>query len=314
MKIIGIIFVILLIIAIIFFSILAAYVVHPACRTLEKTHRIEKNKGFLGDFDNYPVIGYTISSFDGYVLHAQFVPAEEKSDKYVIISHGYTYTRYGSVKYLNLFRRLGYNCIIYDDRGHGENKRTKCTLGLAESKDLLEVIADTYRRYGKDIFLGLHGESMGSGLQITALKYHPDVKFIVNDCGYAELINVLRHKAKQDFHLPQWVVYPVSFMSRVLYGCAFSEVRPIDSLTGNRIPVCFVHGDSDMFIDCSHSRRMKEANPGYSELHIYPGADHACSYASDPERYFKMLSDFIRKVEEGGLGAGIQNGGRYKQI
>lgn len=306
-----IVLIIILIMAVVFFCILATYVVYPMRRTLEKTHGIEKKKGFLGDFDNYPAVGYTIPSFDGYVLHAQFIPAEENSDKYVILSHGYTYTRYGSVKYLNLFRRLGYHCIIYDVRGHGENVRAKCSLGLTESKDLMEVIADAYRRYGTDIFLGLHGESMGSGLQITALKYHPKVKFIVNDCGYAELVSVLRHKVKQDFHLPEWVVYPVSFMSRILYGYSFSQVRPIDSLAGNTIPICFVHGDSDRFIDCDHSRRMKEANPGCSELHIYPGADHACSYASDPERYFKMLSDFLKKVEKGGTGA---ESSRYKGI
>ena len=202
------------------------------------------------------------------------------------------------MKYLHLFRRLGYNCIIYDDRGHGENIRTKCTLGLYESEDLIAVIADTYNRYGKSIYLGLHGESMGSALQITALKYHPDVKFIVNDCGFADLMGVLRHKVKLNFGLPEWVIYPASVMSRILYGYAFTAVRPIDSLADNRdVPICFVHGLADNFITPDHSERMKAATKGYAELHLFPGADHAQCLQSDPERYFRMLSDFLAKVE-----------------
>lgn len=297
MKIVLILLPVLAVLALLFFSGLAVFVVHPRRHTLESSRRAEEKHGVFGDFDSLKSIPYLIISHDGYELHAEFFSAPEPSNKYVILSHGYTYTRYGSVKYLHQFRRLGYNCIIYDDRGHGENIHTKCTLGLRESEDLMAVIADTYARFGSGIYLGLHGESMGSALQITALRYHPDVKFIVNDCGFADLISVLRHKVKHDYGLPCWVVYPASVMSRILFGYAFTEVRPIDSLTDNQIPICFVHGLADDFIDCDHSRRMQAATKGYSELHLFEGADHAQCMASDPERYFRMLSNFLRKVE-----------------
>lgn len=281
-----------------FFSALAFYVVHPKRHTLESSRACEDSQGLIGEFDTLKSTHYAISSYDGYPLSAQFVPAPEASDKYVILSHGYTYTRYGSVKYLHQFRRLGYNCVIYDDRGHGMNVRTKCTLGIRESKDLMEVIADTYRRYGEDIYLGLHGESMGSGLQITALKYHPNVKFIVNDCGYADLIGVLCHKAKLQFGLPSWAVYGASVMSRILFGFAFTEVRPIDALAENTsIPICFVHGTGDNFVPVDHSRRMYDVAKCYRELHLYEGIGHAHCLASDPERYFSMLSAFLAKAE-----------------
>lgn len=289
---------IILIIALVFFCGLATYVVHPRRHTLESSRACEDKQGLIGDFDTLESTHYTIISYDGYELSAQFVPAPEKSDKYVILSHGYTYTRYGSVKYLHQFRRLGYNCVLYDDRGHGANVLTKCTLGVRESRDLMEVIADTYRRYGEHIYLGLHGESMGSGLQITALKYHPNVSFIVNDCGYADLMGVLCHKAKKEFHLPAWTVRGASIMSRVIFGYAFTEVRPIDSLAENTsIPICFVHGTDDDFVTVDHSERMYAAAKGYREFHLYEGAGHAHCLASDPERYFRMLSSFLEKAE-----------------
>ena len=236
MKVFLILIAVVFLLSVLFFSILAAYVVHPRRHTLESCRQVEERHGVFGDFDSLVSIPYLIRSHDGYELHAEYFTAPEASHKYVIISHGYTATRYASVKYLHQFRRLGYNCIIYDDRGHGENVRTKCTLGLHESEDLMAVISDTYDRYGKDIYLGLHGESMGSALQITALKYHPPIKFIINDCGFSDLMGVLSHKVRLDFHLPGWAVYPASVMSRILFGYAF---LPFSHSIGLRKKFCF---------------------------------------------------------------------------
>lgn len=298
MKIMMIILLAIIVLSLLFFSALATYVVFPKRHTLASCRAEEERHGVFGDFDSLKTVSYLIPCRDGYTLHAEFAAAPEPSDKYVIITHGYTATRYACVKYLHQFRRLGYNCIFYDDRGHGENVRTRCTLGLRESEDLVAVIEDTYSRYGSDIYLGLHGESMGSAMQITALKYHPKVRFIVNDCGFADLMGVLRHKITVNFGLPKWVISPASVMSRILYGYAFTEVRPIDSLADNvAVPICFVHGSADNFITPDHSERMHAATKAYSELHLFEGADHAQCLQKDPERYFQMLSDFLSVVE-----------------
>ena len=277
---------------------LASYVALPRCISLADSRAIENKAGFLRDYDALPKTEYTIASFDGYVLHAECVPAAVPSRRWVILSHGYTYSRYGSVKYMQLFRSLGYNAVLYDDRRHGLNAKTVCTMGISESRDLLAVIRDTYTRYGKDIFLGLHGESMGSGLEIMALGQRPDVRFVVNDCGYATLLPVLEGQLRQRFHLPGWLAYPASAACRLLYGYAFTRVRPVDSLAGCTVPICFLHGEEDAFIPKSHSEQMQAATAGYSELHLFPGAGHAMSYASNEARYWKIVSAFVRRVEK----------------
>jgi len=277
---------------------LASYVVHPKCISVEDARKFESEKGFFRNIEKYTINRYTVESFDGYKLNTMMVPADEPGDKFVIISHGYTYNHIGSIKYVNIYHSLGYNCILYDDRGHGENDKFNCTLGINESKDLMAVIDDTYKRYGSGIYLGLHGESMGSGLQIMALKYKPDVRFIVNDCGYASLIDVLSWKVRQQFHLPSWLAYTSSIMCSIFYGYSFTKVRPIDNLKDNKIPICFIHGAEDNFIDKSHSERMHNETSGYSELHLFPGAGHAKSLESDEERYYKVVEGFLNKVAE----------------
>lgn len=294
-----VILIVLLIIALLFFSFLAAicrYAVRPDCLSMEKSYNQEKAKGFVGDYNELTKEKYTVRSFDGYELHVEYITSAKPDNRFVIISHGYTYTRYGSLKYMHLYRERGYNCIIYDDRGHGENKRCVCTFGLKESRDLIAVINDTYARFGDDIYLGLHGESMGSGLEITALKYKPKVQFIVNDCGYAEVASVLKGQLK-NMHIPACLLKPAAVVGKLLYGYSFYEVRPIDSLKNNRIPICFIHGAADTFIDCVHSKQMHEADAGYSEYHTVADAEHGQSIDTDYDGYRKILNEFLDKVE-----------------
>ena len=164
---------------------------------------------------------YTIKSFDGYEMYVGLVQGDPQSKHYVVLSHGYTSTRYGMYKYTTLYRKLGYKCVIYDNRGHGVNVPTNITFGARESQDLMAVIADTYERYGHDIKLGLHGESMGSGLQLCSLAHKPKVDFIVNDCGYADILSVLEWKCEQNFHLPGWIAKWASPFAKLMYGYSF---------------------------------------------------------------------------------------------
>ncbi|MEE3488902.1 MAG: alpha/beta hydrolase [Bulleidia sp.] len=278
---------------IIFCAVLAHYANSPSVVDPKEAYQVEESKGYLKGWEDMKKVPYTITSFDGYQLNALFVPAEKPSDKYVIISHGYTWCLIGSVKYLQLFRKYGFNCVLFDQRGHGDNKRTACTLGLKESRDLMAVINDTYKRYGKDIVLGLHGESMGSGTQINALQYHPDVKFIVNDCGYAELVPVLQGQLKLQFHLPGWLTAPASVLSRIMYGYSWYSIRPIDALADNEIPICFMHGEKDTFIPPVHSQEMAEKTKGYQEVHIFKGSEHAVSIQDHPKEYEEAMHDFL---------------------
>ncbi len=275
---------------------MAAYVAKPSYHATAETIADLKGRGLWRDFDELEKEELTISSYDGYILHATYIPAEVPGGKYVVISHGYTCNRMNSVKYVHLFRDMGYNCLVYDNRSHGDNRRGICTLGKRESGDLLQVIRYMYRRFGDDIYLGLHGESMGSALQILALKEKPDVRFVVNDCGFSRLMGVMKHKIRTDFGLPAWLCYPVELVSACFFGFTYTEVRPVDSLKDNQVPICFIHGAEDNFIPCSHSEEMHAATAGYSELHLFPDTDHAMSIESDEARYRQIVADFLEEV------------------
>ncbi len=276
---------------------LARKIVRPRTYTLEQIKKYETSQGGWEDYDKLPHTTYTVVGKDGYILHCEYVEADSPGRKFVILTHGYTSNRYGAVKYANVYRKLGFNCVMYDCRGHGENAPAPCSIGNIEAQDLRFVIADTYQRFGADIELGLHGESMGSSTSLIVLKYQPKVKFVVADCGFAclyDLIKVLYQKRKIGFMLN-----PVNVMMKLLYGFSMKKTCARDALHGNKVPLCLIHGNADSFIDPSNSDVLAAATDGYQEVHKVDGAEHALSRTVlGAEKYAEIVEGFLKHIGE----------------
>ena len=238
---------------------------------------------------------YTVKGFEDYILHVQLLENPEPVTKYMILSHGYTDNRIGSLKYVPMYMRLGFHCIIYDLRGHGKNERTFATYGVREGMDLAALVEDTRRRYPDFTVLGLHGESMGAATTVTSLKYHPKVDFAVADCGFSDIENVLRG-AFRKAHVPGWIFPLANLTGKLRYHYALKEMRPIESLNENRIPVLFMHGEADDFILPKNSQEMAARTKGPKELYLISGARHAMSILTAPEEYEQHVDRFIRRL------------------
>lgn len=276
----------------------AGTVVNGKRQTLEEARAWQQAHYSLSWYDALEKEDYTVESEDGYVLHAQFLRNPVPSEKYVILSHGYTDNRFGALKYARIYLDLGYNLVIYDLRGHGLNAPAYCTYSIRERKDLAAMIADTKKRHPEAATLGLHGESLGAATSVAVLEGRPPVDFVVADCGFAEIVPVLKG-AMKGMKLPGWLVDLGGIAAKVRYGYAFNEMRPIDSLAGNTVPILFIHGAADDFITPDHSRRMQAATAGESELHLIEGAPHAASVLTAPGLYAEYVAAFLEKVEGG---------------
>ena len=96
-------------------------------QTLEQARAWQAEHYDIAWYDGLEKQDYTIQSDDGYTLHVELLRNPAPSDRYVLISHGYTDNRFGSLKYTRIYLELGFNVILYDLRGHGENEPTFCT-------------------------------------------------------------------------------------------------------------------------------------------------------------------------------------------
>lgn len=277
-------------------TVLMRIAAKPKRSTMEASVNYVRDAGVYGGFDEIEKEAVSISSFDGYLLNGFFIPAKEQSDRYVIISHGITDTLYGSVKYANIYHRLGFHVLIYHLRNHGSNKETYTTMGIRESKDLSQIILYMRKRFGENIRLGIHGESLGSATSIMCLKENQSLAFCVADCGFSKLVSLMKYLVKAEYHVPSWLIPIGNFLAMLLYHYSFYTICPIDSLWENQVPIMFIHGNADTFIPPFMSQEMYDANRGYKEIHFFPDAKHAGSLASAPEKYEEVLKAFLKKV------------------
>lgn len=274
---------------------LASQIAAPEVSTLDKEISWEKEHGLWGNYDSYEKEEYTVKAYKDYELHVTLVKNPVETDKYVIISHGFKSNRYGAVKYVDTYMDLGFNCIIYDLRDHGENEKTALSLGQFESEDLEKLIEDSYNRYG-NIKLGLHGESMGAATSLMVLAKKPKVDFVVADCGFSNLYDLLH--AAYDVAKVGTVLPSVNIAMKLRYGYDMKKTSPKDALVGNEIPVCFIHGEADTFILPENSEVNKAATAGYSELHLVPNAAHAQSREVLGEAEYRgIIGDFLNNID-----------------
>ena len=267
--------------------ILPSFVMDAKKQTYEEAFEWQSEHYDTSFYEKLEKTDYTVTADDGYVLHAQFLKNPQPSTEYMIITHGYTDNMMGALKYATLYLDLGFNCIIYDLRGHGMNEPTFTTYGIREADDLMCMIGDTRERYPDITTLGLHGESLGAATTVTCLKYKPDVDFAVADCGFADIESVLKAGT------PAFLIDLANIGAKIRYGYALKDMRPIDSLDDNEIPILFIHGEDDTLISPRNSEDMAARTKGRSEFHTIPGAGHAVSVVTDPELYRKYVEDFL---------------------
>ena len=277
-------------------TLLLAHVVMNGKRpTLEEAWEWQSARYDTSFYEGLQKTDYLVAGYDGYELHVQLLTNPKATNRYVILTHGNTDNHIGSLKYVPMYLDLGYNCIVYDMRGHGEDEPTFCTFGDLEGKDLVELVKDTRNRYPELAQLGLHGESLGASTTIEALAYKPEVDFVVSDCAFADVEGVLSQQLRAR-HVPQFLLPLANVGIRLLYGYSIYDMRPIEALDANTIPILLIQGEADTMVPSQSARDLYDRASGVRELHYVAGAGHAESILVAPDEYRDVVASFLEQV------------------
>ena len=114
--------------------------------------------------------------------------------------------------------------------------------------------------------------------------------FAVADCGFSDIESVLKNGS------PDILIDLADIGSRIRYHYAIKDMRPIDSLDENTIPILFIHGADDDLILPKNSEDMSNRTKGISKLCIIPGAGHAMSILTEPEMYADTVKTFLSEL------------------
>jgi dipeptidyl aminopeptidase/acylaminoacyl peptidase len=274
---------------------IAMMIVTPHPKSIDETmlEETKRDPSMIPYFNNHLTNEYHIKSNFNYPIHIYEMIKNKNSKRFVVVSHGYTYSHHGTIKYAKMMIKLGYNVVLYDQRFHGDSGGKNTTLGYYEQHDLNMVISHTFEKFGKDLFLGTYGESMGSATCLLEQANDDRVKFVISDAGFKDLKVLVKSQIKAK-KLPPWLFYGIVnifvwFISR----SNLSKVSPINAIKDSSIPILFVHGKLDDFIPYQHTVDMYDAYQGKKMLFLAEKQSfHARSYYYNQEEYFNVLKEF----------------------
>ena len=237
-----------------------------------------------------------IDSKFGYKLYGWFFECEN-SLKTVVICHGITCNVISSLKYMELFRKRGYNVLIYDHRNHGRSGGKYTTFGYYEKYDLKSWVDWIYERYGNAAKVGTLGESLGAIVALQNTAIDDRLAFCVADCAASDLFSLLKYRLEVEYHLPAFPLLQVSsFLCWLITGMSYYKVSPIQAIKTVNTPIFFVHGAEDTYIPTKMSKQMYEVKKGLKKIYIAEGAGHATSLITDSTEYEKQLNDFLNMI------------------
>ena len=90
-------------------STLAGFTMTGNRQTIEEAMKWQSEHYDISFYEKVEKFEYTIRGYKDYILHAELLKCPTASDRYMIISHGYTDNRRGSLKYAKMYLDMGFN-------------------------------------------------------------------------------------------------------------------------------------------------------------------------------------------------------------
>ncbi|MDR3138141.1 MAG: alpha/beta hydrolase [Treponema sp.] len=251
-----------------------------------------------------------ITSHDGLRLRAHYLASKAGSTGNaiapytVILAHGYT----GNVLQMSGFARffyegLGYNILLPEARGHGDSEGTYIGMGWHDRLDYLRWIDWVKQRTGPALGgvpprIVLYGISMGAAtvLMTGGEALPPEVKAIIEDCGYTSVEDELYYQMISRYHLKsRWLMNATSRVARKRAGYSFAEASALEQVKKIKVPTLFIHGEEDAFVPFQMVYSLYEACSAPKELFAVPGAGHGGAYSVAGGEYEERIRDFLRQ-------------------
>ncbi|MDV3427607.1 MAG: alpha/beta hydrolase [Bacillota bacterium] len=278
-------------------------VMHKKVRTYDEIVDLEKknNVWFIDEFNRLKKQDVEVKSPNGYLLKGFLLKAKDNNSKTVIISHGVTVSRYSSIKYALIFINLGYDVLIYDQRCHGESGGKFISYGFYERYDLKAMVDYIKKIKGPDSLIGIHGESMGSGIALLyAGSIEDGADFYIIDCAYSNFQEEFICRINDDTRYHSSFLVPLTNLFLFIRGrYRLKDINPIKYIKNIKSPILFITSVKDTYIPPKMTMDLYEAKQGPKSIYLAPNGDHAQSFSKNQEKYKEVVERFIKSFENG---------------
>ena len=243
---------------------------------------------------------YWIKSFDGLDLRCYLYEANEPTDKWIILVHGYGNSAAMMVRMFDaqMMRDRGYNILLPDLRAHGSSGGKFVSMGYYDRMTVKGWINWIIEK-NPNASIALMGVSMGAAtVMLTSGESDlpANVKCVVEDCGFTNAYVQFSEVMKSTGIPAKPLIDIVSAFAKLRAGYSFkTDASPIDAVKRTKLPMLFLHGEKDDFVPTWMVHPLYEACNTEKDILVIPDAIHARSNKYHPEIYWPKVWGFIEK-------------------
>ncbi len=247
---------------------------------------------FLTPFDlQIPFDPITFPSRDGTPLSGWWIP-HARARAVAVLCHGYVANRCEVLGVALELHRMGFGCLLFDFRAHGESGGRITTIGAREVQDALGAV-DFVARF--DLPILLFGSSMGGAVAIMTAARDKRVGAVITDSAYARLSHAADSWWEAGFgRVLGRLCRPVKYLALLFTRTRFSDAEPVREV--GKIaprPILLIHGDRDHLVPIEHAYALYEAAGEPRMLWVANGSGHVQARVDQPENYYAQISAFV---------------------
>jgi uncharacterized protein len=239
-----------------------------------------------------------LKTHDGLLLSSWLVAQPKRAQGTVLYLHGVGDCKTAGVPLAKLFHDHGYNVFLYDSRRHGDSEGAYCTYGYYEKFDVSTAINYLHTRLGKKLgAVAVFGTSMGAAIAIQAAAIDTRIKGVIAEASFTDLRTISVDYQRRIIKLPWHFLRNVAMAkSQKFAKFKARDVSPLEDVARLRIPILFIHGTSDSFIDFDYSKMLYHKAREPRELFLVPGANHTDVWEVAGRSYETKVLGFLTKA------------------
>lgn len=219
----------------------------------------------------------TFGTTDGLQLNGWFF-ATPSPRATILVFNGNAGNRAHRGSLAQAFRRHGFQVLLFDYRGYGENPGLPTEAGLAEDS----LAARRYLASRPDVDASrivYFGESLGAAVAVRLAAEHPPAALVLRS-PFTSMADVGQH------HYP---ILPVRLLLRDRFD-AIDQIRRI------RVPLLVIAGGQDRIVPTEQSRRLYEAAGEPKTMVVIPGADHNDAELAEGDDMIETVVRFLEPL------------------
>jgi uncharacterized protein len=192
---------------------------------------------------------------DGITLRGWHVPSQKKTDKTLILLHGYPADK-GDILPALGFLQKHFNLLLFDFRYLGQSDGSYSTAGAKEVEDLLAAIRFLKSRGITEV--GVWGFSMGGAVALMTIEKAPEIRAVVAESSYASLSDMaLQFFRVRLINYP--IAYLIGFWAKLFLGIDLRDASPAERIRSSAIPILITHSSADAVIPFSQAKSLQQA-------------------------------------------------------